>query len=339
MGKLSIDEVAELAFVSRSVVSRVLNDHPNVSDEARERVMKVVKEHNYQPNSMARGLATNQSYEIGIIAPRRSDEALGNGFWSLLHLGIFEECIQKGYFATMSPISIDKDAEINDHIIDSKRLDGYIFLTHEVSDFVINKLSKRDIPMVLVGHGHRNHELNSVDVDNISGAYQATDHLIELGHERMGVIMASQQMKESEDRLEGFKNALDDAGLSFNENLVSVGDYSQNHGLQTMRRWIKQGIDLSAVFCMSDTLAMGALLALNQENISVPDEMAVVGFDDLPISQYTIPPLTTVQQPIYQKGQFAARLLMDQIENNEAETIHKSLDPSLIIRQSCGAEQ
>lgn len=336
MGKLSIDQVAELAYVSRSVVSRVLNNHPNVSDEAKERVLEVVKKHNYKPSSVARGLATNQNYEIGILAPRRCDEALGNGFWSLLHLGIFEECIEKGYYVTMSPISTDKDTEINNHIIDSKRLDGYILLTQEVSDYVINKLNEREIPMVLVGHGQQNPGLNSVDVDNFSGAYQATSHLIELGHERIGIIMANQQMKESVDRLEGFKKALGDAGLSFDEDLVSVGSYSQSHGLQTTRRWIQQGLDLSAIFCMSDTLAMGALLALNQENISVPDEMAVVGFDDLPMSQYTIPPLTTVHQPIYEKGQHAARLLMKQIENDNTEVAHENLEPSLIIRQSCG---
>lgn len=336
MEDLSIDQVAELAYVSRSVVSRVLNNHPNVSDEAKQRVLEVVRKYNYQPSSVARGLATNQNYEIGILAPRRCDEALGNGFWSLLHLGIFEECIQKGYFVTMSPISTDKGAEINDHILDSKRLDGYILLTQEVSDFVINELNEREIPMVLVGHGQSNPDLNSVDVDNFSGGYQATNHLIELGHERIGVIMASPDMKESVDRIEGYKQALEEADLPFREEYLSIGDYSQKHGLETMRRWIRQDLDISAAFCMSDTLGMGALLALDQEGVSVPEEMALVGFDDLPISQYTIPPLTTVQQPIYDKGKRAATLLINQIENKDAEVVHENLEPRLIIRESCG---
>jgi len=334
--KLSIDEVAKRAYVSRSVVSRVLNNHPNVSDEARERVMKIVKKYNYRPSSVARGLATNHNYEIGILAPRRSDEAYGNGFWSLLHLGIFEECIQKGYFVTMSPISTDKEAKINTRILDNKRLDGYILLTQEVTDVVINKLRDREIPMVLVGHGQSNPDLNSVDVDNFSGAYQATNHLIELGHKRIGVIMARPEMREAIDRIEGYKKALKDAGLEISEDYIALGDYSQKHGYDAIKQWVKQGLDFSAVFCMSDTLAMGALLALEKENISVPEQVALVGFDDLPFSQYTIPPLTTIRQPIYQKGKQAAGLLINQIENENAEVVHKNLEPNLIIRESCG---
>lgn len=337
MGDLSIDQVAELAYVSRSVVSRVLNDHPNVSDEARERVLEIVEKHDYRPSSVARGLATSRNYEIGILSPRRCDEALGNGFWSLLHLGIFEECIKKGYFVTLSPISTDKEAEINEHILDDKRLDGYLLLTQEVTDFVINKLHERDIPMVLVGHDERDHDLNSIDVNNFAGTYKSTNHLVELGHKKIGAIMASPKMKESADRIEGYKQALNDAGISVCEDDIAMGNYSQKHGFDTIKRWIEKQKDLSAVVCMSDTLAMGALLALNQEGISVPDDFSVVGFDDLPFAQYTIPPLTTIKQPIYEKGQHAAKLLVRQIENKNDPIVHKNLEPELIVRSSTGS--
>lgn len=337
MEKLSIDQVAKLAYVSRSVVSRVLNNHPNVSDEARERVMNVVEEYNYRPSSVARGLATNQSYEIGILAPRRCDEALANGFWSLLHLGIFEESIQQGYFVSMSPISTDLEADIKEHVLDDKRLDGYILLTQEVTDAVVNTLIEREIPMVLVGHGPANPDLNSVDVDNFAGAYKATNHLIELGHRRIGVMLASLKMQESADRLEGYKRALRDAGLPVREDYISIGNYSQKHGFDTMKRWVREGLDISAVFSTSDTLAMGALLALHKENISVPDDIALVGFDDLPFAQYTVPPLTTIQQPICEKGKRAARLLINQIENKGSEIVHENLEPEIIVRESCGA--
>lgn len=337
MEKLSIDQVAKLAYVSRSVVSRVLNNHPNVSDEARERVMKVVEEHDYRPSSVARGLATNQSYEIGILAPRRCDEALANGFWSLLHLGIFEESIQQGYFVSMSPISTNLEAAIEEHVLDDKRLDGYILLTQEVTDIVVNKLIEREIPLVLVGHGPANPNLNSVDVDNFAGAYKATNHLIEQGHTRIGVMLASLKMQESADRLEGYKKALEDAGLPIREDYIAIGNYSQKHGFDTMKRWIKEGLDISAVFSTSDTLAMGVLLALHKENISVPEEISLVGFDDLPFAQYTIPPLTTIQQPICEKGRRAARLLINQIENKDSQIVHENLEPELIVRESCGA--
>lgn len=334
----SIDQVAELAYVSRSVVSRVINNHPNVSDEAKQRVLDVIKKYNYKPSSVARGLATNHSYEIGILAPRRCDEALANGFWSLLHLGIFEECIQKGYFVTLSPISTDSGAEINENILDDKRLDGYILLTQEVTDLVIDILTERDIPTVLVGHGPTNSSFNSIDIDNFSGAYKATNHLIELGHQNIGIILASLKMQESTDRLEGYRQAMEDAGLTVSDSHVSIGNYSQKHGFDTVKSWINQKLDFSAVFCTSDTLAMGALLALDKENISVPEDIAVVGFDDLPFAQYTIPPLTTIRQPIYNKGKRAASLLINQIEGKGEEVVHENMKPKLVIRESCGAD-
>lgn len=336
MEKLSIDEVAAKAFVSRSVVSRVLNNRPNVSDEAKKRVMKVIKKYNYQPSPAARGLAKSHNFEIGILAPRRSDEALGNGFWSLLHLGIFEASIQKGYYVTMAPISTDKDKKINQYILDSKRLDGYILLTQEVTNLVIKELEKLEIPVVLIGHGQNKPNFNSIDVNNFESAYQATNHLIKLNHKHIGIIIANLEMKESTDRLEGYKKALQDAQIPFDQNYVAVGDYSQQHGFNTMNRWIKQKLNLSAVFCTSDTIALGALSALEKENISVPEEISVIGFDDLPFSQYTHPPLTTIRQPIYQKGQQAANLLINQIQNKNTQTTHKNLKTELIVRESCG---
>lgn len=336
MGKLSIDEVAKLAYVSRSVVSRVLNDHKNVSDEARERVLEVVEEYNYKPSSVARGLATNRSYEIGILAPRRCDEALANGFWSLLHLGIFEECIQQGYFVSMSPISPDLGSDVKEHVLDNKRLDGFILLTQEVTDAVANELLERETPLVLVGHGPDNANLNSVDVDNFAGAYMATNHLIELGHEHIGIMLGKFSMQESADRLSGYKKAIKDAGLSIHEDLIAVGDYSQKHGFDSMKQWLSKSLGITATFCTSDTLAMGALAALHEENMTVPEDMALVGFDDLPFAQYTIPPLTTVRQPITEKGKRAANLLIDKIENKGSESVHENLEPELIVRESCG---
>lgn len=337
MEKLSIDDVAKLAYVSRSVVSRVLNDHPNVSDEARSRVLEVVEKYNYRPSSLARGLATNQTYEIGILAPRRCDEALANGFWSLLHLGIFEQCIQKGYYVSMSPISTDLEADIEEYVLDNRRLDGFILLTQEVTDVVENKLTGRDIPVVLVGHGPENPNLVSVDVDNFAGGYKATNHLIDLGHRDIGIMVADLKMKESVDRLNGYKKALEEAGIPIRDEFITVGNYSQQHGYNTMRRWVKTDNDMTAAFCTSDTLAMGALSALNEENISVPDEMAIVGFDDLPFAQYTIPSLTTIRQPITEKGQWAANLLINQIEDKGKQVVHENLEPELIVRNSCGA--
>ncbi len=336
MENLNIDKVAKLAHVSRSVVSRVLNNHPNVSSDARARVMEVVEKYNYKPNSVARSLATNRAHEIGVLVTKSGDEALGSAFWTQIHLGIFEECIERGYFASLSYVSGSKKEDLHNFILNERRLDGYILLTQEVTDLVGEELFEKDIPIVLVGHIPKKKRISSVDVDNYLGGKMATEHLIKAGHQKIGIIIASLEMKESIDRLNGYRDALKEAGLEFDERNMSVVDYQFKDGYNSMDNWIKNNADLSAVFCVSDTLAMGALLAVKDNGKTVPDDYAFVGFDNLNFSEYTSPPLTTIQQPIYNKGKRAAKILIDQIEGGESEKKQINLEPQLIIRESCG---
>lgn len=336
MENLNIDKVAKLAHVSRSVVSRVLNNHPNVSSDARARVMEVVEKYNYKPNSVARSLATNSAHEIGVLVTKSGNEALGSAFWTQIHLGIFEECIARGYFASLSYVSGSKKDDLQNFILNERRLDGYILLTQEVTDMVGELLFEKDIPIVLVGHIPKKKKVSSVDVDNYLGGKLATEHLIKAGHKKIGIILASLDMEESIDRLNGYKDALKEGGLEFNINNMSVVDYQFKDGYDTMNEWIKNDADLEAVFCASDTLAMGALLAVKDNGKKVPDDYAIVGFDNLNFSEYTSPPLTTIQQPIYKKGQTAAKILIDQIEGDQSEKKQINLEPTLVVRESCG---
>ncbi len=336
--KMTIDKVAELAYVSRSVVSRVLNNHPNVSEEARARVEKVIEEHNYRPSSAARSLATDRTFEICILTPRRKGDALANGFWTLLHLGIFEQCIARGYFVSLSMVSSEIGQEVHEHILSERRFDGFILITEEVTNLVASALDEREVPTVLIGHDPTQHGLCSVDVDNYRGAYEATTHLCQLGHERVGAIIGSIDLKESVERREGYSQALADAGQGVDSDWIALGDYSQESGYQIMQRWIERGGYPSACFCANDGMAIGALLALHQAGLSVPDDMAIVGFDDLPTSKYAYPPLTTVHQPIREKGEKAADMLIDQVEGNGGAVRHIELPGQLIVRASCGAQ-
>ena len=333
---LTIDQVAELAYVSRSVVSRVLNDHPNVSDEARERVRKVIEEYNYRPNSMARSLATDRSYEISILTPRRGDESLANGYWPLLYSGIFEQCLERGYFVSLSMVSPGVKEKISERAGDT-RFDGYILITQEVTETVQDVLQDRDVPSILIGQNSEWEALASIDIDNTNGGYKAGRHLCELGHEDIGVILGNPQLKETEDRREGLRAALSEAGRTVPDARVAVGDYSQESGYETVQRWISDESLPTALFCTSDTMAMGALLALHEAGYQVPADVAVIGFDGLPSSQYTIPPLTTIRQPVYEKGQVAANMLIDEIEEAGTPPTHTELEPELVVRKSCGA--
>lgn len=337
MERLNIDKVAKLAHVSRSVVSRVLNNHPNVSEEARSRVKTVVEEYNYRPNSVARSLATSSTYQIGVLTSRIGDESLGNGYWTLLYLGIFEECIRRGYYVRLSFYSSTMSNELHSLILNEHHLDGVICLNEEVTEFTLKNFVDKDIPIVLVGHNHKYPEICSVDVDNYVGAYSAVKHLVDLGHRNIGGIFGDQNVEETELRMKGYRDALADRGVVFRDDYTVVESYSQHDGHNTMDSWIRMHPEMTAVFCASDTLAMGALLALYENGISVPKQFSVVGFDGLPISKYMIPPLTTVAQPTYGKGEKAAHLLIDKIQNVDSEVRHVNLQPELLIRKSCAS--
>lgn len=337
MSKLNIDDIARMAYVSRSVVSRVLNDRPNVSAEARERVLAVIEKYNYRPSATARSLATDRTFEISILAPRKKDEVFANAFWSLVFLGISEECTRRGYFVSLSMILGEMQDHLNDRIVYGHNFDGYILISNEVADQVVPALRKRNMPTVLIGYDPAFPDLDSVEADNFTGGYRATEHLIGLGHRRIAALMGPLRTQESIDRLDGYKQALLDAGLPVDEALIVEGDYSQRSGWECTPHLLGHTPRPTAIFCASDAMAAGALLALHQAGLSVPRDVCVVGYDDLPNSQYTIPPLTTVRQPIYEIGRHAAAVVIDQIEGVRAAPEHAKLDVELVVRASCGA--
>jgi DNA-binding LacI/PurR family transcriptional regulator len=332
--KLTIDQVALMAGVSRSVVSRVLNNHPKVSDEARRKVLRVIEAHDYRPSSVARSLAIDRSYEICLVTPRRRDEALATGFWPLLQLGISEGCFKRGYFVSLAMITPDPSDEISRRILNERAFDGYILITQEVTESLVPRLRERRVPMVLIGRDPSLPDVSSIDVDNYDGSYRATRHLLGLGHRRIGAILGSPTIQETNDRRSGWLQALVDAGHSPHDNPLGYGTYSPQSGFEIMSSWIARADVPDAVFCGSDAIATGVLLALYKARLAVPEQVAVVGFDDVPTSRYTAPPLTTVRQPIYDKGVRAATMLIDQIEGRTSAPMHVRLPADLVIRDS-----
>ena len=336
---MTIDKVAELAYVSRSVVSRVLNGHSNVSDEARRRVEEVIEEHDYRPSSVARSLATDRSFEISVLTPRRGDESLATGYWSLLYSGIFERCLERGYFVSLSMIGPGMEESVNDRIRD-ERFDGHILITQEVTDLLeASTLEHRDAPVVLIGRDPERMSIHSLDIDNAAGGYKAGIHLCDLGHEEIGLLLGMGQLEETGERQQGAERALSEHGYVLPDERVAYTDYSPRSGYEAAREWIADGRMPSALFCAGDTIAMGALRALHEAGYRVPGDVALVGFDGLPASQYTTPPLTTVQQPVYEKGTRAADTLLDQIDGETSSGNHVTLEPELVVRESCGARR
>lgn len=338
MKKITIDEVARLAYVSRSVVSRVLNNHPNVSREARERVMKVIKEYNYRPSSVARSLATERTFELCALAPRRRNDVLATGYWSLVLFGIAERSAQRGYVVSISMVSSDMGAEIKERILAGHTFDGFILIARDVTEIVADALQASQTPIVLIGHDPSFPNLSSVDVDNFDGGYQAGAHLVKLGHQRMGIMLGPVEMQETRDRQAGFAKALHEAGMVLSDKYVAVGEYSHASGYAIMKAWIESGTHPTGIFCTSDVKATGALLAIQEAGLRVPEDVAVVGFDDLPNAQYTMPPLTTIHQLVYDKGEQAADMIIDQIEGKKQGVLHQNLPVHLVVRSTCGGQ-
>jgi len=336
MEKLNIDKIARLSLVSKSVVSRVLNDHPNVSDAARSRVMSTIKKYGYKPNSTAQNLATNRSHVLGVLTDRRPNNEMSNGYWSLFNLGLFDKCRKEGYFTRFTFVDAGNLNQSNHTLFDESGTDGFILHTPEVINLIIDELKRKEFPVVFKHQNSEYSEYSSVDINNYLGGYLATSHLIELGHKKISILWAVPEVEEARERMRGYRQAHSDNGLKVDESLIITGHYSQEFGYEAVRKLNKLNKQFSALFCTSDTIAMGALLALNEEGVDIPGEVSVVGFDDLPSSGFTFPPLTTIHQPIYEKGVRAAEILINQLEKRDTKIVHDLLEPHLVIRKSTG---
>lgn len=335
--RLNIDEIARLAFVSRSVVSRVINNRANVSDEARQRVQKVISAYNYTPSAAARSLATNRSYEINVLMPRKREEALANAYWPLLLMGITEACARRGYLVSLTMVGPDPDDTVNRHVLAGRQFDGYLMVSNQVSHLFAPTLAERGFPMLLIGQDTRHPELSHVDLENVAGGEDATRHLIDLGHRRIAALSGPRETQETRDRLAGYARALHEAGLPAPASYVAEGDYSERSGYEAMQRLLALPSPPTAVFCLNDTMAVGALLSAADAGLDVPGDLSVVGYDDLPVAAYTRPPLTTMRQPIRDMGACAAACLIDRAEGAPTDApLRRILTAELVVRRSSG---
>lgn len=334
----TLEEVARLAGVSRSTVSRVINDHPNVRPETRERVWQAIRESGYQPHVAARSLVTNRTHVLGMIIPQAVPTLFTDPFFSLLLRGATEACNSHQYQLMLSLFTANADQqEIYQRILRSGYLDGAIVASASLGDPLISDLLRDQIPFVSVGR-YPDKPVHYVDADNISGARMAVEHLIRLGHRRIATITGPLDMIAGQDRLSGYRQALEARGIPVEEELIAEGDFTENSGMVAMQRLLPASP--SAVFVASDTMAIGALRALRQAERQVPQDIALVGFDDIPIASAIDPPLTTVRQPIEQMGSMAVEVLLSILEGSsgeEAPVQRIVLSTELVIRASCGS--
>jgi LacI family transcriptional regulator len=333
---LTLEQIARLANVSRSTVSRVVNDSPRVSPEVRQRVMEIIARTGYQPDAAARSLATRRSGIIGLVIPRAVQSLFTDPYYALLIQGIAQGCNANDYTLSLYLFHTEhEERKLYPRVLRNQLVDGVIITGSLVDDPLLPQLVEHGVPCVMVGRPPAGCEVSFVDTDNVAGAYQAVSHLARLGHGRIATIAGPATTTVGLDRRQGYLNALNDRNHSLYDELVVESDFTEAGGYFAMRRLLPSRPD--AVFVASDTMALGALRALREAGRSVPGDVAVVGFDDLPAAAYSDPPLTTVRQPIRQAGTQAVEVLLDVLNNQGQSSRRVTLTTDLVIRSSCGS--
>jgi LacI family transcriptional regulator len=333
---MNLDDIAQLAGVSRATVSRVINDHPDVSKTTREKVRGIIEQHNFQPNLAARMLVTQRTRIVGVVICEPF-QTFSTPYGSTIIQGISDVTDERDYAMLVwwQQNRAEPD-RFSRRIVHQKRLmDGMLITSTDMDSELIEQLSSLNTRFVMMEKPTRHAEaISYVTIDNIQGAKVAIEHLLNLGRRRIAHIIGSPHVIDGQERYIGYQQVLTERGIPFDPALVTMGAFSRQSGYNGMTQLLDRKIPLDAVFAGNDEIAQGALLAMNHAGVRVPDDVALVGFDDTTTAQELN--LTTIRQPVYQRGAQAAELLLDLIEGNVTEPRHVLLPTQLIVRQSCG---
>lgn len=327
---VTLEQVAARAGVSPSTVSRILNGTATVSEAKRRAVDEAIATLGFVPNPVARGLAGGRTLSIGVVT-----QAIDSPFYGGALRGIEDVLDAAGYSALF--VSGHWDAAVEARCIETlraRRVDGLIILTGRLSDKALRAVA-RQLPVVVTGRTLKAPGLYALDFDDFRGAQLATEHLISLGHRRIAFIAGDPVHPDAQERLRGYRAALEAAGLGYEPALVAPGAFHEQSGMQAVNRLLDAGARFTAVFAANDQMAAGAALALHRRGLRVPQDVSVVGFDDLPGSLYAVPPLTTVHQPVQELGRLAARAMLDLLAGR-APTAGMP-PPVLVTRESTNA--
>jgi LacI family transcriptional regulator len=330
----TLEEIAKLAHVSRSTVSRVINDEPKVSQATRDRVQSVVARLNYHPNAAARGLAAGRTRILGLLIPMGVAAVFSDPYHPLVIQGVASACNANDHSVMLWLAEPDYERRAISKLLHNGLIDGAIVASQLVNDPLLESLVGSHLPFILIGRHPSNPNVSYVDVDNYNSAREVVAFLIRQGHRCIATITGPENMIAGVDRLEGYLAALRERGLKPNPDLIAAGDFTETSGYSAMQRLLPLKPD--AVFAASDSMAIGALRAIHEANLKVPEDVAIASFDDLPFASRADPPLTTVRQPIFRTGVVAAETLMDMITHRNLQPHRIILPTELVIRASTG---
>ncbi|MDX1417908.1 MAG: LacI family DNA-binding transcriptional regulator [Candidatus Promineifilaceae bacterium] len=331
-------DVAEKVGVSRTTVSLVLNDVRGVqiSEKTRKKVLDAANQLGYVPNAAAQALASRRTKAIGFVLTRTQHHIATDAFLPSIISGLLTTAKKQNIRILIDWVEMDHQESAYFELAHTKRIDGMILSTPRLDDKGLKALENVDIPTVLMG-SLAGSNLPFVDVDNIKAAEKATSYLLDLGHRNIACIANSgPEFASGKERVQGYENALSKQGIPLNQSLINYADFDPESGYKSMKTVIKNGETFTAVFVASDNVAIGAKSALREANLRVPNDVSIMGFDDIPWAKYSDPPLTTIHLPAESLAQSACTLLLNLIQDHERNRQQQIvLDTKLVVRESC----
>lgn len=338
--RVTSKDVAKLAGVSRTTVSFVLNNVESIqiSPETRQKVLQAAIELGYVPDAAAQSLASGRSKIIGLVLNRSPRHFATDAYITQVLNVLVTEARKHGMRLLLEIVEDNHPKETYLDLAISKRIDGIIFSGPRFDDLALQTLFDSGFPTVVMGKLPAT-QFPYVDIDNRAAAHQAAAHLFKLGHTAVACITnAALSYTAAAERVQGYRDALEEFGLPFDPALVRYGDFDPESGYVQMGQLLEQRPLPTAVFAASDVVAMGAIAAIKEHGLRVPDDIAVVGFDDVPLARYLDPPLTTIHLPTARMAQLASDIVSDLIQKKAPPEPFILLDTELVVRRSCGSD-
>ncbi len=335
--KITIKDIARIAKVSHTTVSRALNNQSRIRNETKKTILAIAKELNYRPNFIARSLVMKRTRTLGLVIT-----TIANPFYTELAQGIEATARKLGYNIILCSTHSDLGTErLYIDMLRSKGVDGIIFTSAHMGDPNIVELAEEGFPLMLVNrrtyHPMVNELVDYVGIDNIQGGFLAVEHLIKLGHQRIGIIGGSSESSVGFERLEGGKNALATYGLKQIDDYFLEGDFLKESGYRGGLKFVKMAEPPTAIFATNDYMALGTFQAVIEEGLRVPEEIAIIGFNDIEFTAMKGIELSTIGQKKYEMGALSVESLVEKIEGRKAGPPKQIiLKPELIIRKTCG---
>lgn len=337
--RITSQDVADRAGVSRTTVSFVLNGThaESVSEVTRQRVLRIARDLGYVPHAAARSLAGGKTGTIGLVVNDARAISV-DVFVALMLHGLYDICRDHHYRLLLETAEFDENSRAYERLVRAKQIDGLVVLNPDPEDAELFALIESGYPIALVGAVDHPKAHLAISETKPSTIYQTTSHLLRLGHREIAFIHFTTVRKPAADpRYRGYRDALEDAGVSFDEGLVRYAALDAASGYERMRSLLDSGVGMTALVAGNDTIAIGALAAIHEAGLRVPQDVAVIGHDDIPVAKFTTPALSTVHVPAEELGRRCGELVIRQLNGEHIEPRSVVLPPRLVIRDSCGA--